>query len=142
MSTERDRPTVEVTRLEPFRDERGIAYEPISPEELAGQRNVHVVVTRPGHVRGNHLHYRETEILVVHGPALARWRVDGEVTDVELGDGEIVAFRFPPGIPHAILNTGDAPNVIVAFKDRPYEPEDPDVERVALIEGEPDRTGN
>ena len=134
-----ERPTVEITRLDPFRDERGIAYEPITPAELAEQRNVHVVVTRPGHVRGNHLHHRETEILVVHGPALVRWRVDGEVRDMALEDGEIVAFRFPPGVPHAILNTGDAPHLIVAFKDRPYEPGDPDVERVVLIEGKPDR---
>lgn len=125
---------VEITRLDQYRDERGAAYEPLGPDELADQRNVHVVITRPGHVRGNHVHRRDSEVLTVRGPALVRYREEGAEHDVDVDDGEAVAFRFPPGVPHAVLNTGEMPNVIVAFKDHPHDPENPDTERVVLID--------
>ncbi len=125
---------VEITRLDQFRDVRGAAYEPLGPDHLPEQRNVHVVITHPGHVRGNHVHARDTEVLTVRGPALVRFREHGEDRDVEVGDGEAMAFRFPPGVAHAIQNTGSGPNLIVAFKDHPYDPENPDAERVVLIE--------
>lgn len=125
---------VEITPLDQFRDERGAAYEPLGPDALPEQRNVHVVTTHPGHIRGNHVHARDTEVLTVRGPALVRYRENGTDHDVEVGDGEAVAFRFPPGVAHAIKNTGSATNVIVAFKDHPYDRENPDVERVNLIE--------
>jgi UDP-2-acetamido-2,6-beta-L-arabino-hexul-4-ose reductase len=125
---------VEITRLDQFRDARGTAYEPLDPEALPGQRNVHVVITEPGHVRGNHVHHRDTEILTVRGPALVRYREAGEERDVDVEHGEVLAFRFPPGVPHAIRNTGEAPQVIVAFKDHAHDRENPDVERVVLME--------
>ena len=106
----------------------------MGPEQLADQRNVHVVITHPGHVRGNHVHRVNTEQLTVHGPALVRYRVDGTDHDLEVDDREVVRVRFPPGVPHAILNTGAGPNVIAAFKDHPYDPDAPDTERVVLIE--------
>ncbi len=124
---------VEITRLDQFRDERGAAYEPLGPEALPGQRNVHVVITEPGHVRGNHVHHRDTEVLTVRGPALVRYRESDEDRDVAVESGQAMAFRFPPGVPHAVLNTGERPQVIVAFKDHPHDPEHPDVERVVLI---------
>lgn len=127
-------PVVEITRLDQFRDHRGTAYEPLGPDALPGQRNVHVVITEPGHVRGNHVHRHTTEILTVHGPALVRFRAEGTTRDVEVDAGVAMAFRFPPGVPHAVLNTSDAPGVIVAFQDRPHDPEDPDTEPVPLIE--------
>lgn len=125
---------VEVTRLEQFRDQRGAAYEPLAAGALAEQRNVHVVITEPGHVRGNHVHRRATEILTLQGPALVRYREGEQEHDVEVPAGEAMAFRFPTGVPHAILNTGAEPNVIVAFKDRPYDPDHPDAEPVVLID--------
>lgn len=125
---------VEITRIDQFRDERGAAYEPLGADELAAQQNVHVVITRPGHVRGNHVHRHTTEVLTLRGPALVRFREDGTDHDVEVDGGVAMAFRFPPGVPHAILNTGTDPNIIVAFKDRPYRPEDPDTEPVTLID--------
>lgn len=128
---------VEITRLDQYRDERGSAYEPLGPDELPEQRNVHVVITHPGHVRGNHVHRRDSEILTVRGPALVRYRepdAAGTDQDVTVDPGDVLAFRFPPGVPHAVLNTGEDANVIVAFKDRPHDPRDPDTERVVLIE--------
>jgi dTDP-4-dehydrorhamnose 3,5-epimerase-like enzyme len=67
-------------RIEPVvfhQNSRGSVFEPLDPQHLAGQRNVHVVVTKPGCVRGNHYHTRGTEVVTVQGPALVRLR-DGE----------------------------------------------------------------
>ena len=124
---------MEPKTLDQFRDERGMAYEPIGPGALPEQRNAHVVFTEPGHIRGNHVHHPTTEILTVTGPALVRYREGGEAHDVEVPDGVSMAFRFRPGVAHAIQNTGSTRQVIVAFKDRPYDPVDPDTETVELI---------
>ena len=64
------------------RDARGLVFEPIGVEAIAGQRNVHVALTEPGGIRGNHLHQHATEITVVLGPALVRL----EAADLETAD--------------------------------------------------------
>jgi hypothetical protein len=55
------------------RDPRGVVIEPLGPRELPIQRNIHLVLTGPGQVRGNHLHRLETEIVTVLGPAPSPW---------------------------------------------------------------------
>lgn len=122
-----------VEELSPFVDPRGTVYEPIQGPELALQGGVHVVVTEPGHIRGNHLHPRGREICVVTGPALVRVREVGGVRDTLVSDGTIVRFTFPPGMPHAIQNTGNKPHVLVSFNTVAYDPECPDLERDLLI---------
>jgi dTDP-4-dehydrorhamnose 3,5-epimerase-like enzyme len=114
-------------------DARGFIYEPLDASELAAQQNVHVVVSGPGAVRGNHRHARTNEIMTVHGPALVRWEEGGRTVDRVLGDGDVVRFTFPAGVAHAIRNTGSAPNLLVSFTDQVHDPARPDVERVELI---------
>ena len=53
------------------------------------------------------------------------------VVDLELG--EVVRFEFPPGVPHAIRNTGGQPQVILSFNDQPHDPASPDVTAVPLL---------
>ena len=53
-------------KIEPvvcYQDHRGNVFEPLDPDHLPRQRHVHVVVTEPGCVRGNHVHTRATEVL-------------------------------------------------------------------------------
>ena len=127
-------PAVEVLRV--HRDARGSVTEPLTPGLLPGQRNVHLVVSAPGVVRGNHLHRRGTEILTVIGPALVRTRAHGgEVSDTHVPPGGVYRFTFPPGVAHAIQNTGSEPGVLVAFNTEEHDPANPDVERAVLIEG-------
>jgi UDP-2-acetamido-2,6-beta-L-arabino-hexul-4-ose reductase len=45
---------VVIGRVESFSDARGLVVEPLMPDLLSGQRNVHIVLTQPGCVRGNH----------------------------------------------------------------------------------------
>lgn len=108
-------------------------FEPLAAGAFAEQRNVHVVLTEPGATRGNHRHLRGTEILTVTGPALVRTREDGEVVDTEVPAGEAYRFTIPPGVAHAVRNTGTAPIVLVSFNTEAHDPENPDVVRDVLI---------
>jgi dTDP-4-dehydrorhamnose 3,5-epimerase-like enzyme len=123
-------------RVEPFRvsrDPRGLLVEPLGPDELAAQRNVHLVVTAPGQIRGNHFHRLGTEIVTVLGPALVRLREAGNVRDVTIPEGQAYRFILPPGVSHAFQNTGSGPMVLVAFNSSAYDAASPDVERDLLI---------
>ncbi len=108
------------------RDARGVVFEPLTAQELAGMRNVHVVLTEPGHVRGNHYHTRTTEWMTVVGPARIRVRRDGIVEDVVVPPNEAWRFTFPPGTSHAMAFEGPHPGVLVSFTDMVHDPAHPD----------------
>jgi len=124
---------VEIVKLKVHADARGVVFEPLEPDLLAGWRNVHAVISEPGTVRGNHAHPRGTEITTVIGPALVRYREGGAVRDALVPVGEVWRFRFPPGVAHAFRNTGERPLVLVSFNTQQHDPAVPDVERVELI---------
>jgi molybdopterin adenylyltransferase len=115
-------------------DARGVVFEPLQPTQLASQRNVHVVLTHPGGVRGNHYHSRGTEILTVVGPALVRVREKGLLRDIRVQANAACRFTIPPGIPHAVLNTGTTTGFIVAFNSETHDPHHADTIREILIE--------
>ena len=132
--------TIEAEKLRVARDARGSVFEPLDAEGLARQKNVHVVLTRPGGVRGNHFHRDMAEVLTVYGPALVRVREAGLIRDLVVPEHEVHRFTFPPGVAHAILNTGAEAGLLVSFSTRPHDPEHPDVVRDLLIEPQPDGT--
>ncbi len=123
-------------------DARGTVFEPLDAAELGAQRNVHVVLTAPGAVRGNHFHRQGHEVAAVVGPARVSWRparaADGAAMppaeSVDVPAGQAWRFTFPPGIAHAYRNTGDTTMVLVAFASRPHDPTDPDTYRDAVID--------
>jgi hypothetical protein len=49
-------------------------------------------------------------------------------------EGSVVRFVFPPGVPHAIQNTGTQPGLLVAFNTQIHNPSDPDTVWDPLIE--------
>lgn len=122
-----------VEKISPKTDARGCVWEPATPEELAAQQNCHVVLTEPGGIRGNHFHKRGTEIATQRGPALVRFRDAGGVQDVQIAEGEVVRFVFPPNCAHAFQNTGSAPNFLIAFNTVRHDPTAADVYPEVLI---------
>ena len=120
-------------RMSVHGDERGFVFEPATPGELAAQRNVHVVRSAPGAVRGNHFHRLGTEILTVIGPAHVRVREDGVTRDVEAAPGEVLRCVFPPLVAHAISNPGPGDQILVAFNTWPHDPAAPDVVRDVIL---------
>lgn len=125
---------VQIETLRQHTDARGTVCEPLHPDEFPGMRNVHAVWSVPGAIRGNHYHRIGTEVLTVFGPALVRIREDGADYDTDVPAGTAMRFTFPPGVPHAILNTGTVPGLTIAFNTEAHDPARPDVVREVLIE--------
>jgi UDP-2-acetamido-2,6-beta-L-arabino-hexul-4-ose reductase len=125
--------TVVIQRLRRATDARGYVYEPLTAAELPAQRNVHVVMSHPGEVRGNHYHPLGREITTVSGPARVRFKQSGRIETHDVPDGETWRFEFPPGVVHAIQNTGTTPLVIVSFNTLPHDPANPSVVREAIL---------
>jgi UDP-2-acetamido-2,6-beta-L-arabino-hexul-4-ose reductase len=126
--------SLEIDCLTVHSDARGVVFEPLEKEMIAAQLNAHVVISQPGVVRGNHYHLNGTEIIAVMGPALVRIREDGKLCDIQIVEKKVYRFTFPPNVPHAIKNTGDRVNVLVAFNTCEHDPKNPDTVQEILIE--------
>ena len=124
---------LEIDSLTVHTDARGVVFEPLAADRIASQRNAHVVISQPGVVRGNHYHPRGTETIAVAGPALVRIKENNEIRDIEVPKKKVYRFTFPPNVPHAIKNTGDQRNILVAFNTCEHQPEDPDTVQDILI---------
>jgi UDP-2-acetamido-2,6-beta-L-arabino-hexul-4-ose reductase len=70
--------------LQTHRDSRGSLFEPLNDQELARQKNVHVVLTEPGGVRGNHFHRTAVEMTAVVGPCQVRLKESNQIREVEV----------------------------------------------------------
>ena len=115
------------------RDARGCVFEPIGADLIPAQKNVHLALTEPGAVRGNHYHRHSDEIAIVAGPALIRFREEGAVREAEVPEDEIHRFTIPAGVSHAFKNTGSKTMVLVAFNSAAFRADAPDVVRDELI---------
>ena len=114
-------------------DDRGAVFEPLSAEVLPAQRNVHVVLSEPGQVRGNHVHRRGTEVLVVQGPALVRLREEGVLRDFQVPEGQVHRFVIPPGVAHAIRHEGLAQGVLIGFNTHAHDTQAPDTHQEPIL---------
>ena len=120
-------------KLHVISDRRGVIFEPLDKDDLSLQKNSHIVISEPGVVRGNHYHHDGEETIIVMGPALVRLREEGQIKDIEIPEGKIYRFVFPPGIAHAIQNRSKQPNILVAFNTLVHDPNNPDTVKDVLI---------
>jgi UDP-2-acetamido-2,6-beta-L-arabino-hexul-4-ose reductase len=125
---------VKVDRLKAHSDLRGIVFEPIDNDKINSQKNVHVVMSEPGAVRGNHYHLRGIETLAVVGPALIRLKENEELQDFEVPSGQAYKFIIPPKVAHAIKNIGNTSNILVAFNTVEHNPQKPDHVREIILD--------
>ncbi len=126
--------SVTIDDLKVFIDERGIIFEPIIADYLPDQRNAHVVINEPGAVRANHYHLSGTETIVVMGPSLVRIEEDKRIRDIEVPSQKVYRFIIPAKTPHAVKNTGDKPNILIAFNTVAHDPDKPAVVPKVLID--------
>ncbi|MCX8107262.1 MAG: hypothetical protein N3G20_00495 [Verrucomicrobiae bacterium] len=124
---------VVVERIRFITDSRGFLFEPIDPESIPGQHNVHVAWTNPGSVRGNHAHKVGTETVIVTGDALVRLKENNKVTDYSVSYGEAWRFTIPPGVVHAFKCTGPKPMLLVTFNTEPHQRTTQDLTPEVLI---------
>jgi dTDP-4-dehydrorhamnose 3,5-epimerase-like enzyme len=126
-------PRTRIESVKTHRDARGGVFEPLNDVELADQKNVHVVLTRPHEVRGNHVHQTAVETTTVVGPCLVRLKETDGIRDVEVPAGETWRFTIPPGVVHAYRNTGDEIMVLVSFSTRVHDPAGSDTLREQIL---------
>jgi dTDP-4-dehydrorhamnose 3,5-epimerase-like enzyme len=122
-----------VQSVKTHRDARGSVFEPLTDAELAGQKNVHVVLTQPDEVRGNHAHRTAVETTSVVGPCLIRLKEGGVIRDLDVPEGEIWRLTIPPGVVHAFRNTGDSAMVLVSFSTNVHDPAGSDTIREQIL---------
>jgi dTDP-4-dehydrorhamnose 3,5-epimerase-like enzyme len=122
-----------VQSVKTHRDVRGSVFEPLNDVELAAQKNVHVVLTQPNEVRGNHVHRNAVEVTSVAGPCLIRLKEDGEIRDLQVPAGEIWRLTIPPGVVHAFRNTGEGVMVLVSFSTQVHDPTGGDTQRETIL---------
>lgn len=131
---ERPQPPVAlIESVKTHRDSRGILFEPLSDANLAVQRNVHVVLTAPNEVRGNHVHLSAVETTSVVGPCLVRLKEGEAIRDVAVPAGETWRFTIPPGVVHAYRNTGDTVMILVSFSTHLHDPTGADTRRELIL---------
>jgi dTDP-4-dehydrorhamnose 3,5-epimerase-like enzyme len=123
----------EVALVKSHQDARGLLFEPLDDRELARQRNVHVVLTQPNEVRGNHYHRSGVETTVVVGPCLVRLEESGVIRDLEVPAGETWRLTIPPGVAHAYRNTGGGVLVLVSFNTNLHDPSGSDTVREQIL---------
>ena len=111
-------------------DHRGYLAEVLDAGmlETLELEHAHVVITRPGFVRGNHYHEIKAEVAIWVGPATVRIDAgrDGHVEEVDVGPGEILRQRYPPGVAHAGRANGPGPMFSLHLTDRAHDPANPD----------------
>jgi len=124
---------VVVQSVKTHSDARGCLFEPLTDAELASQKNVHVVLTQPNEVRGNHVHRTAVETTSVVGPCLIRLKEDGSIRDLEVPAGETWRLTIPPGVVHAFRNTGESMMVLVSFSTNVHDPTGSDTLREQIL---------
>ena len=126
-------PRAAVQIMKVHRDARGALFEPLTDAELLNQKNVHVALTQPNEVRGNHVHSTAVEITSVVGPCRVRLKEGAEIRDIEVPAGEIMRLVIPPGVVHAFQNTGKAAMVLVSFSTNLHDPTGADTQREHIL---------
>jgi UDP-2-acetamido-2,6-beta-L-arabino-hexul-4-ose reductase len=124
---------VVVQTVKTHRDPRGSVFEPLNDAELADQKNIHVVLTQPNEVRGNHVHATAVETTSVVGPCLIRLKEAGQIRDLEVPAGEVWRLTIPPGVVHAFRNTGESTMVLVSFSTNLHDPSGADTAREQIL---------
>lgn len=127
------------TRITDAGDARGSSFTlPDAARVLGGSvKDLHIMTLRPRCVRGNHFHAEKHErILVIHAD---KWSVhwdsgpDTEIVHRTISGKGALLIRVEPHASHAIRNDGDADLWIVAWSDREFDTEHPDVHPRAVI---------
>jgi len=109
---------------------RGWSVEPVSSALLESGRvkNVHLVSIEPGTVRGNHVHDRQVESVMVFGGRclVAAEDASGNREEMTVEPNQFILFGIPPGVAHAFKNIGKNVMYLLAFCDTPYREDEPD----------------
>jgi len=89
--------------------------------------NIHIASIKPGEIRGNHLHKKQKEwILVFGGKGIFSWKEQEKIKEQEIESGSQFLFEVEPGCPHAMKNIDNKDIYLCAFTDNKYNFKNPD----------------
>ncbi len=124
---------VKIRHLSSYTDARGGLIKVLMRQHLPSRARqfgeIYISWAAPGAIKANHYHEHTTEwffllrgraLLVVEDPNT------GARETVRLDEATPLVVTVPPGIAHALVNDGDKPAHLLAYADRPYDPENPD----------------
>ncbi|MDD5254409.1 MAG: cupin domain-containing protein [Candidatus Nanoarchaeia archaeon] len=121
---------IEIRKLNKKVDERGWLIEIIGNSQLKGKIGlVYLTVARPGVVKGNHYHNRKTEwFCVIKGKGILVLvdEKNNEKKEINVSEDDLSIIKIPPGIIHAIKNTGKEDLYLLAHISEEYNVNDPD----------------
>ncbi|OGY09473.1 MAG: hypothetical protein A2700_01930 [Candidatus Blackburnbacteria bacterium RIFCSPHIGHO2_01_FULL_44_64] len=122
---------VKVKDLDVKRDDRGWFAEILRGDEIDDPKfgQMYVTTATVGQTKGKHYHNRKLEwFCVIAGKGLLTLveNETGKREEIEMGENNMVTVEIPPGVWHAIANTGDTDMFLIAHISEPYNPEDPD----------------
>lgn len=126
-------------RPRPRSDDRGTLVETVRVHGGTGQ--AFVSTTRPGYVRGDHVHFTKIErFQVLSGTGLIRLRrlFTDEVLEFVVNGDEPAVIDMPTLWTHSIENTGDTDLVTFFWSNELFDPERPDTYPIRVLDG-PDR---
>lgn len=102
------------------------------PKEFVGDRpfgEIYFSGAAPGETRGRHYHEETTEwFCVIQGTGILHLQdiETCEVMTIEMSREKRMTVEIPPGVAHAIRNSGSGEMVLLAFADVPYDSDNPD----------------
>jgi len=123
-------PGVRVVAQRRHQDARGSLHKVLQSSQAhrsLGQGEVYVTTARAGEVKGEHLHHRMGEWFSVvqgNGKLLLADPDTGEAGEVELRASRPRTVYVPPGLAHALVNTGKRTLICVAWAEGEHDPED------------------
>lgn len=121
------RERIRVFNRMPAHDARGWLLKPFTGQEGHEAREVYVVYSLPGQVRGQHYHRLATELFtVLEGQARLELLElhSGARCALTLRSEEPMTVEVPPGVAHAIIAEGAGPLMLLAVATQPYDPAD------------------
>jgi len=130
---------IDLVELKASGDHRGIAFRPISDEELQSKKifNLHLVSLKPGAVRGNHFHQYQNEVICVFGSRCKVAAVNnktGEREEETIEENKQVLLKIPTNVTHAVKNIGDKTLYLLCYSDKEYNPNNHDAVLNRILE--------
>ncbi|MCP4691936.1 MAG: glycosyltransferase [Desulfobacterales bacterium] len=113
-----------------FEDSRGFLQKVLQASRGGGaprQGEVYVAAARPGESRGGHYHLNMGEwFSVIQGRAALTLgdRASGETRTIALEASTPQTIYAPPGVAHAVSNTGEELMICVAWAEKEHDPGD------------------
>jgi len=122
---------IKVTKLEVFKDERGLLAKIFNYVSLKGKniQDIYVTSTPTGQNRADHYHKKTTEwFCAIKGKGVMKFTSieSDEKFELEIDADDMSLIEVPPKINHQVSAIGDGELILLAFGNQPYKKDDTD----------------